>query len=377
MISFNKAVTSEKMKEYISDVIDSGRTGGIGKYTRKCEKLLESRFDAKRVLLTTSGTSALEMAAILCDLIEGDEVIMPSFTFVSTANAFVMRRAKVVFVDIDRETMNIDPLMVENAINERTRVIAIVHYAGVSCDMDRIMAIAKAHGLKVVEDAAQAVMGRYRDRYLGTIGDYGCYSFHETKNYSMGEGGALVINNKEDIERAEIIRENGTDRSKYLEGLTDKYTWLEPGASYRPSDLLAAYLYAQLEMLDQVNSNRIDSWNHYYKLLKPLSDKDIIELPVIPGYAIHNGHMFYIKCGNKGERSELIAYLRSHDIGSAFHYIPLHSSPAGLKYGRFSGMDLYTTCESERLLRLPMYYNISPQDIEEVCTTIKSFYKSK
>lgn len=375
MISFNIPPVVGGELKYISDAIESGKISGDGKYTKLCSKLLEERTGSKRVLLTTSCTHATEMAALLLDIREGDEVIMPSYTFVSTADAFIMRGAKAVFVDIRPDTMNIDENLIETAITERTKAIVPVHYAGVSCEMDTILDIAARHGLKVVEDAAQGVMSTYKGKALGTIGDFGCYSFHETKNLSMGEGGALLLDDVHDIERAEIIREKGTNRSKFFRGEIDKYTWVDLGSSYLPSDLNAAYLYAQLEKAQDVYDDRMHSWELYYEMLKPLRDKELIELPFIPQECVHNAHMFYIKAKDLDERTSLIRYLKSNQIGAVFHYIPLHSSPAGKRYGRFAGEDKYTTKESERLVRLPMYYGLKSDQIEFICNKIEGFYK--
>ena len=324
--------------------------------------------------MTTSCTHATELAAILADIKPGDEIIMPSYTFVSTANAFVLRGGVPVFVDIRPDTMNIDEKQIEAAITEKTKAIVPVHYAGVACEMDTIMDIAKRHNLLVIEDAAQGVMASYKGKALGSIGDYGCYSFHETKNYSMGEGGALLIRDREHVERAEIIREKGTDRSKYFRGQVDKYRWQEFGSSYLPSELNVAYLYAQLEMADQINEARLARWNEYYKLLTPLAQAGRIELPVVPEGCVHNAHMFYIKTADEHERQELINYLKERDILAVYHYVPLHSAPAGIKYGRFNGEDVYTTKESERLLRLPMYYGLTAEETAFVADQVKKFY---
>ena len=324
--------------------------------------------------MTTSCTHATELAAILADIKPGDEIIMPSYTFVSTANAFVLRGGVPVFVDIRPDTMNIDEKQIEAAITEKTKAIVPVHYAGVACEMDTIMDIAKRHNLLVIEDAAQGVMASYKGKALGSIGDYGCYSFHETKNYSMGEGGALLIRDREHVERAEIIREKGTDRSKYFRGQVDKYRWQEFGSSYLPSELNVAYLYAQLEMADQINEARLARWNEYYKLLTPLAQAGRIELPVVPEGCVHNAHMFYIKTADEHERQELINYLKERDILAVYHYVPLHSAPAGIKYGRFNGEDVYTTKESERLLRLPMYYGLTAEETAFVADQVKEFY---
>ena len=374
MVPFNRPPYIGKEMEYISKVIRAHKICGDGQFTKKCHQLLEQMTGSQKVLLTTSGSHALEMAALLCNLEPGDEVILPSFTFSSTANAFVLAGAKLVFVDIRPDTMNIDETKIEAAITDKTRVIVPVHYAGVACEMDTIMEIARKHNLKVVEDAAQGVMSTYHGKALGTIGDFGCFSFHETKNYSMGEGGALLIRDREHVERAEIIREKGTDRSKYFRGQVDKYRWQEFGSSYLPSELNVAYLYAQLEMADQINEARLARWNEYYKLLTPLSQAGKIELPVVPEGCVHNAHMFYIKTADEHERQELINYLKERDILAVYHYVPLHSAPAGIKYGRFNGEDVYTTKESERLLRLPMYYGLTAEETAFVADQVKEFY---
>ncbi|HIY51225.1 MAG TPA: dTDP-4-amino-4,6-dideoxygalactose transaminase [Candidatus Olsenella avicola] len=350
---------------------------GDGPFSRKCHAWMEERFDAEKVLLTTSGTAALEMAAVLCDLKPEDEVILPSFTFSSTATAFQAMGATLVFVDVRPDTMNIDEAKIEAAITERTRVIVPVHYAGVACEMDAIIKIARRHNLLIVEDAAQAVMSTYKGRACGTIGTFGCYSFHETKNYSMGEGGAIVINDPAYIERAEIIREKGTNRQRFFRGQVDKYTWVDRGSSYLQSDLNAAYLWAQLERADEINEDRLATWAAYYEGLSPLAERGLVELPVIPEGCVHNAHMFYLKCADLAERSELIAHLRARNIQSVFHYIPLHSSPAGKMFGRFHGDDEFTTRESERLVRLPMYYGLSPEDVQRVIREVRAFYDAR
>lgn len=375
VINFNIPPFLGTEMEYINKAIKNQKICGDGEYTKKCSNWMEEKFHATKALLTTSCTHALEMAAILSNIHEGDEVIMPSYTFVSTADAFVMRGAKIIFVDIRPETMNINEDLIEAAITEKTKVIVPVHYAGVSCDMDKINAIAKKYHLIVVEDAAQGVMSKYKGQYLGTLSDYGCYSFHETKNYSMGEGGAILIKNHDDIEKAEIIREKGTNRSKFFRGQIDKYTWIDFGSSYLPSDMNAAYLYAQLSDADKIFNDRMDSWNYYYEHLAEL--KDYIDLPYIPKECEHNAHMFYIKAKNLEERTELISYLKEKRIGTVFHYIPLHSSPAGKKFGVFHGKDVYTTKESERLIRLPMYYGLSYEDQAVVVREIKQFYQNR
>ena len=374
MISFNVPPCVGTELEYIKEAIESHKICGDGAFTKKCNAWLEERFQAQKVLLTTSGTTALDMAALLCELEEGDEVILPSYTFSSTATSAVLGGAKLVFVDIRPDTMNIDETKIEAAITERTKAIIAVHYAGVACEMDTITEIAKKHHLLVIEDAAQGVMSTYKGRALGTIGDFGCYSFHETKNYSMGEGGALVINNPEYNERAEILREKGTNRSKFFRGQVDKYTWVDFGDSYLPSELNAAYLWAQLCAADEINENRMASWKLYYEELKELEEEGKIQLPVIPKDCVHNAHMFYIKCKELEERTRFIAYLKEEGIMAVFHYIPLHSAPAGLKYGRFAGEDIYTTAESERLVRLPMYYGLEPETVKFICEKIKAFY---
>ncbi len=375
MINFNVPPHTGKELEYIRECIDAQKICGDGRFTKKCNEWFEQRTKAGRCLLTTSCTHATEMAAILCDIREGDEVILPSYTFVSTADAFVLRGATAVFVDIRPDTMNIDEEKIEAAITEKTKVIAPVHYAGVSCEMDRIMEIAKKHGLKVVEDAAQGVMSTYKGRALGTIGDYGCYSFHETKNYSMGEGGALLIRDASNADRAEIIREKGTDRSRFYRGQVDKYTWQDAGSSYLPSDMNAAYLYAQLEIADEINEARKEIWNTYYEGLRSLAEEGRIELPTIPDGCVHNAHMFYLKAADLNERTALIEHLKQKEILSVFHYIPLHSSPAGKKFGRFSGEDRYTTKESERLLRLPLYFGLTKEQNLYIIDMVKEFYR--
>jgi dTDP-4-amino-4,6-dideoxygalactose transaminase len=365
----------DKEIEYIKEAIkDNNKISGDGPFTRKCHNWMEDKFNCSKALLTTSGTHALELAALLIDIQKGDEVIMPSYTFTSTANAFVLRGAKIKFIDIKPETMNMDADLIVQAITNKTKAIVPVHYAGVSCDMAKINSIADKYDLYVIEDAAQGVMSKYNDEYLGTIGDLGCYSFHETKNYSSGEGGALIINNDKFKERAEIIREKGTNRSQFLRGQVDKYTWQDLGSSYLPSEINAAYLFAQLEKAEEINNNRLSSWNLYYELLKPLEEKNMIILPDIPDNCEHNAHMFYIKTNNLEERSELISYLKENEVQSVFHYIPLHSSKAGKKFGEFVGKDNFTTSESERLVRLPMYYGLEDQDIEYVVDKISKFY---
>lgn len=373
-IRFNVPPYTGKEMEYIKKAVENMKICGDGEFTKRDNEWLERKTGTSKALLTTSCTHALELAALLCDIKEGDEVIMPSFTFVSTADAFVLRGAKVVFVDIRPDTMNIDENKIEDAITERTKAIAPVHYAGVSCEMDKIMDIAKRHNLYVVEDAAQGIMSEYKGKALGTFGDFGALSFHETKNYSMGEGGALLIRDPKMAEEAEIIREKGTDRSRYFRGQVDKYTWQNFGSSYLPSDMNAAYLYAQLEMADEINSQRLSRWNQYWEGLTPLKERGLIELPTIPEGCKHNAHMFYIKTKDITERTELIEALLKEGIYSAFHYIPLHTAPAGMKFGRFHGDDEYTTKESERLTRLPLYYGLKESEAALVIANIKKFF---
>lgn len=375
MIPFNRPPFTGKETEYIAQAIAAGKICGDGAFTKKCNTWIEEKTGTQRALLTTSCTHALEMAALLTGVGPGDEVIMPSYTFVSTADAFVQRGATIVFVDIRPDTMNIDEKLIEAAITPKTKVIVPVHYAGVSCEMDAIMALADKYGLYVVEDAAQGVMASYKGRQLGSIAHYGCYSFHETKNYSMGEGGALLIQTgNDDIERAEIIREKGTDRSRFFRGQVDKYTWVDYGSSYLPSDMNAAYLFAQLEKAEEINNLRLAMWQRYYNGLLPLEKEGLISLPTIPEGCVHNAHMFYLKAKDLKERSELIAFLKEHGVGSAFHYIPLHSAPAGKKFGRFHGKDVYTTRESERLLRLPMFYGLTEAEVDTAIAAVKEFY---
>ena len=374
MIRFNVPPYTGREVEYMQKAIENQHICGDGEFTKKCSAYLEKLTGTRKCLLTTSCTHALEMAALLCDLKEGDEVILPSYTFVSTADAFVLRGATPVFVDIRPDTMNIDETLIEAAITERTKVIAVVHYAGVACEMDTIMDIARRHHLLVVEDAAQAIMCSYKGKPLGTIGDFGCFSFHETKNFSMGEGGALLIRDDKYIEAAEILREKGTDRSKYFRGQVDKYRWINYGSSYLPSEMNAAYLYAQLEVADKINQTRLERWKQYYELLSPLQEAGKIELPVIPEGCVQSGHMFYIKTKDQEGRARLIAFMKENDILTVFHYVPLHSAPAGLKFGRFHGEDIYTTKESERLLRLPMFYQLTSKQVELIAGKVKEFY---
>lgn len=374
MISFNRPPHVGTEERYIAEAIANRKICGDGVFTKKCSEWLEARTKTVKALLTTSCTHATEMAALLSEIGPGDEVIMPSFTFVSTADAFVLRGAKAIFVDIRPDTMNLDEKLIEAAVTERTKAIVPVHYAGVACEMDTIMEIAARHRLKVIEDAAQGLMSTYKGRMLGTIGDYGCYSFHETKNYSMGEGGALLIRDGNEIERAEIIREKGTNRSKFFRGQIDKYTWVDAGSSYLPSELNAAHLWAQLEAAEIINEARRTSWRMYCELLEPLAADGRIGLPHVPAECEHNGHMFYIKVKDIAERSRLIGYLKERGVHAVFHYIPLHTAPAGKRYGEFRGEDRYTTKESERLLRLPMYYGLAEREVEYICECVKGFY---
>ena len=374
MINFNVPPYTGKEIEYIKEAVENQKICGDGPFTKKCNEWIEKNTGTSKCLLTTSCTHATEMAALLADIQEGDEVIMPSYTFVSTADAFVLRGAKVVFVDIRPDTMNMDENLIEDAITERTKAIVPVHYAGVACEMDKMMEIARKHHLLVIEDAAQGIMASYKGQALGALGDFGCFSFHETKNLSMGEGGALLIKDPKFIEEAEIIREKGTNRSKYYRGQIDKYTWVNYGSSYLPSDMNAAYLWAQLQMAQEITDARMARWNQYDALLKPLEERGILELPVIPEGCVHNAHMYYAKAKNMEERTALLDFLKQNGILSVFHYIPLHGAPAGKKFGRFHGEDRYTTVESERLFRLPMYYSLTEADVNYVVEKIKEFY---
>lgn len=371
MIPFNKAIYMEEAVENIREIMKTGKICGDGKYTRLCSAWMQEHFKAPKVLLTTSCTAALEMTAILLNIQEGDEVIMPSYTFVSTANAFAIRGAKIVFVDIRPDTMNINEKLIEEAITEKTKAIVVVHYAGVACEMDTIMEIANKHHLPVIEDAAQGVMSTYKGKALGTIGTFGCYSFHETKNYTMGEGGALFVNDDSYIERAEIIREKGTNRARFFRGAVDKYSWVDQGSSYLPSDVNAAFLYPQLEIAEEINQNRLDTWNYYYSELKELEEAGVCELPYVPQECKHNAHMFYVKVKDLEERNRCIKELKEKECGVVFHYVPLHSSEAGRKYGRFSGEDVYTTRESDRLIRLPMFYGLDSTSKEYIVRCVK------
>lgn len=374
MVSFNVPPCVGDELRYVEQAIRNHKISGDGEFTKKCNSWFESKFSAQKVLLTTSGTSALDMAMLLCNFKVGDEVILPSYTFSSTATSIIVGRGIPVFVDIRPDTMNIDERKIESAITERTRAIVVVHYAGIACEMDTITDIAKRHNLKVIEDAAQAIMSTYKGQALGTIGDFGCYSFHETKNFSMGEGGALVIKDAAYNERAEILREKGTNRSKFFRGQIDKYTWVDVGDSYLPSELNAAYLWGQLLRAEEINNNRLASWQIYYDAFEPLVKKGLIEIPSIPVECKHNGHMFWLKLKDLQERTKFIAYMREKGIGCVFHYVPLHSAPAGRKYCRFHGEDIYTTCESERLVRLPLYYDMTRRDLDYVIETVKKFW---
>ena len=375
MIGFNVPPYIGTEMKYIEEAVAKNhKICGDGPFTKRCNEWLEKKTGTAKALLTTSCTHATEMAALLANIKEGDEVIMPSYTFVSTADAFVLRGAVPVFVDIRPDTMNIDETKIEDAITEKTKAIVPVHYAGVSCEMDKIMKLAEKYDLTVIEDAAQGIMSTYKGKALGTIGDYGCFSFHETKNYSMGEGGALLIRDPENVERAEIIREKGTNRAKFFRGQIDKYTWVDAGSSYLPGDMNAAYLMAQLDAADLIFDDRMRSWNLYQELLTPLAEEGHIELPYIPEHCTHNAHMFYVKAKDLEERTELINFLKENGVQAVFHYIPLHGAPAGQKFGRFHGEDIYTTKESERLMRLPMYYGLKEEEVRYVASKVIEFY---
>lgn len=373
LIDFNRPPFVGKELDYIKEAVDNKKLCGDGMFTKKCSAWMEEHFHSRHVLLTTSCTHALEMAAYLAGIGPGDEVIMPSYTFVSTADAFVLRGAKIVFVDIRPDTMNIDEDKIEAAITDETKAIVPVHYAGVACEMDKIMELADKYHLKVIEDAAQGVNAYYKGKALGTIGDFGCFSFHETKNYTMGEGGALLFQDDVYLEPAEILREKGTNRSKFFRGQIDKYTWMNYGSSYLPSDMNAAYLYAQLEEHEKIDKKRLQVYDYYDEMLKPLAQKGFIEQPYVPEDAVHNAHMYYIKVKNIRIRTSLIQYMKEHEIMCVFHYIPLHSSPAGLTFGKFSGEDRYTTKESERLVRLPMFYSLAEEEMGRVVQCLLSF----
>jgi len=375
MIPFNKPVLTGNEEKYVLESMRSSKISGDGEFTKRCHKWFEEKLQCKKALLTTSCTHALEMAAILLDIKEGDEVIMPSYTFVSTANAFVLRGAKIVFVDIRPDTMNIDETKIEQAITDKTKAIVPVHYAGVACEMDTIMDIANRHNLFVIEDAAQGMMSSYKGKALGTIGHLGAFSFHETKNYtSAGEGGLLIINDEKFINRAEIIREKGTNRSLFFRGMVDKYSWVDVGSSYLMNDVSAAYLWGNLEKADEININRLKTWQKYHDGLKELEEKCLLELPTIPDECTQNAHMFYIKVKDLEERTSLIKYLQDNGINTVFHYIPLHSAPAGKKFGQFSGIDKFTTQESEKLIRLPNYYGLKVSECIHTIVKIKDFF---
>lgn len=374
MIPFNIPPYVPACSTYVEQAMQNRKICGDGPFTRQCNSELETMTGAPKALLTTSGTSALEMAALLCDIQPGDEVIMPSFTFVSTANAFVLRGARIVFVDVDPRTMNIDPACIRAAITPQTRAIAPVHYAGVCCDMDAIQAIADEYHLKVVEDAAQAVGSLYRGRPAGSMSSVGCFSFHETKNYSMGEGGAVILNDASLVERAEIIREKGTDRSRFYRGQVDKYTWVDIGSSFLPSEMNAAYLLAQLKQRREITAARMARWQQYHAAFAALEQKGLLQRMQVPEECTHNAHMYYILLRSLAERTELISWLKEREITAVFHYIPLHSAKAGLKYGRFAGEDRYTTSLSERLLRLPMYYELSEEECSRVIEAVLAFF---
>ncbi len=374
MITFNRPPFLGTELGYIKEAVENQKICGDGPFTQKCNEWLEDKTGTAKALLTTSCTHALEMAALLLDIKPGDEVIMPSFTFVSTADAFVLRGAKIVFVDIRPDTMNIDETLIEAAITDKTKAIVPVHYAGVACEMDTIMEIAKKYNLAVVEDAAQGVMSTYKGRALGSIGDYGCYSFHETKNYSMGEGGAILIKDENKISDAEILREKGTNRSRFLRGQIDKYTWVNYGSSYLPSDMNAAYLWAQLQRAKMINNDRLRAWNRYYEAFEKLETEGFVERPVVPEGCVHNAHMFYLKLRSLDERTRFIAHLKQNGIMAVFHYVPLHSAEAGLKFGRFNGEDKYTTALSERLVRLPMFYGLRDDELDYIIAKVKEFF---
>lgn len=377
MVDFNVPPCVGDEIGFVKQAIESHKICGDGAFTKKCHAWMEERFHAQKVLLTTSGTTALDMALLMCDLKPGDEVILPSYTFSSTATAAVLAGATLVFVDIRPDTMNIDETKIEAAITDKTKVIIAMHYAGVACEMDTIMDISAKYNLIVVEDAAQGVMSTYNGKYLGTIGTFGCYSFHETKNYSMGEGGAIVINDPKYNERAEILREKGTNRAKFFRGQVDKYTWVDFGDSYLPSELNAAYLWAQLLHADEINEDRKASWKRYYNAFAPLAKKGLLELPTVPDNCEHNAHMFYLKCKDLEQRQKFIKFMKERQLYCVFHYIPLHSAPAGCRFGRFHGNDEYTTKESERLVRLPMYFGLTKEDCEDVINGVQTFFNEE
>lgn len=375
MISFNVPACMPEAFDYMKQAVASQKISGDGGFTRLCNEWLKENTGSAAALLTTSCTHATEMAALLCDIKPGDEVIMPSYTFVSTADAFALRGATCVFVDVRPDTMNIDEKKIAAAVTDKTRAICPVHYAGVGCEMDTILEIAEHYGLRVIEDAAQGICAFYKGKALGTFGEYGCLSFHETKNFSMGEGGALLIRDAGMAERAEIVREKGTNRAKFFRGQVDKYTWVAAGSSYLPSDLNAAFLWPQLERAKEIQDDRMASWQFYHDSLLPLEEKGLVQLPVIPGHCTHNAHMFYLKAKDLEERTALIAFLKMRGVQAVFHYIPLHSAPAGRIYGRFDGEDVYTTAESERLVRLPLYYGLTRSDAAAVVQAVTDFYQ--
>ncbi len=375
MIPFNRPAYTGNEDKYVLEAMRSSKISGDGEFAKRCQRWFEENLPCKKALLTPSCTHALEMAAMLIDIKEGDEVIMPSFTFTSTANAFVLRGANIVFVDIRPDTMNIDEIKIEQALTEKTKAIVVMHYAGVACEMDTIMDIAKKYNLFVIEDAAQGILSKYKGKSLGTLGHIGAYSFHETKNYtSGGEGGLLIINDERFVERAEIIREKGTNRSQFFRGMVDKYTWVDIGSSYLINEISAAYLWGNLEKANEIYENRLNTWYRYYLGLKDLEDKGILQIPKIPSNCKHNAHIFYIKVKDLEERTALLDYLKQNEILAVFHYVPLHTSPAGSKFGRFVGEDLYTTKESERLIRLPIYYGMRKEEVDKVIDSIKKFY---
>lgn len=374
MISFNRPAYLGRELQYIQEAIASEKLSGDGEFSLRCHQLLEQKLPAPKVLLTSSGTDALEMAALLANIEPGDEVIMPSYTFVSTANAFVLRGAKIIFVDIRPDTLNIDETLIEAAITDKTRAIVPVHYAGIACEMDSIMALAEKYKLLVIEDAAHAVFAYYKGKALGTIGHFGCFSFHETKNFSCGEGGAIIINQPEFISRAEIVREKGTNRSQFFRGEANKYTWLDIGSSYLPSELQAAYLYAHLELADMITADRMRSWQYYHEHLTPLAEQGLLSLPTIPANCQHNAHLYYLKTANKIQREALLAHLLDRGIQAVFHYIPLHDSIMGLQHGKFSGLDRYTTSESECVVRLPLYYQLESENLQHIIAAVRAFY---
>ena len=376
MINFNVPAHTDETITNILEVFKEKHASGDGKFTKLCNKWIEDNFECQKALLVHSGTAALELAAIMCNLEQGDEVIMPSYTFVSTANAFVLRGAKPVFVDIRPDTLNLDEKLIEEAITPKTKVIAPVHYAGIGCEMDRIMEIAKKHNLLVVEDAAQAFGGKYKGKQLGTIGDMGCFSFHETKNIMSGEGGALVTNNPEYAERAEIIREKGTNRSKFFRGQVDKYTWVDVGSSYLPSDVIAAYLYSILNISGDIQAKRLKVWETYNETFEEFEKKGIVRRPIIPENCTNNGHMFYLLFNDLETRTRFISYLKENGVLSVFHYIPLHSAPAGMKYGRAVGEMKVTNKVSDTLVRLPMFYDITDEELAKVTDLSKNFLRS-